>query len=302
MRSRTRCASSASRSVALLEVVEQRGDPARQPAMARAVEGREARHGRAVEIGAGRGDDAGGEGRGVEFVVGRQHQRGAHQRRALGRHLPGRGELLVDGQRRERPRRHRRGQQAQHAHAGLQHRARGPRPSSDDRSAAAAGSSDEAAIDRRQGGRGQPGAAQRGGHRRQVVGGERPLVAVPQQARHLLERGGARQRGRHRGRDNKVGRSRSGSATIRAPACRNRARGWRSTSALRPTSRRRFSRDDVVGAVAPLAPAVDGLRAQQAAAHIGVERGRRHAQPPRRFRVNSAIHSPCHYIDQYNQD
>jgi hypothetical protein len=140
----------------------------------------------------------------------------------------------------------------------------------------------EATVDRPQRRRGQPGAAQRGSHRRQVVGRERPLVAIPQEPRHLLERGGARQVGgvvaaivkavvldqgegrfeHRRAEIERVVGDRFGLASDIAPSLQPR---------------------DVVGAIAPLAPAIDGLGAQQAAADIGVERGRRHAQPPRRF-------------------
>ena len=125
--------------------------------MARAVDGGEAGDGRAVQVGAGRGDDAGGEGRGVELVVGRQDQRGADQRRVLGRDVPGGGELLMDGQGRDRLGRHA---------AVSRRRMRTPVSSMAPRSStqlgwsqrAAAGSSDEAAIDRREGAASRPRA------------------------------------------------------------------------------------------------------------------------------------------------
>ena len=260
--------------------------------MARAVDGREAGHGRAVEVGAGRGHDPGGEGRGVELVVGRQDERGADQRRALGRHVPGRGELLVDGQRRERlapspPR---------SAGAACARRSRASRARSSTQlgwsQRAAAGSSTQAAIDRRERGRGQPGLAQRRDHRRQVRRRRTAARRIPQERRDLararrcapaavasqaaiiktavLDQGERRFEHRRAEIERVVGDRLGLAADVAA--------------ALQP--------HDVVGAVAPLAA---GRRPPPSAAARGSHR--RRASPPTRragapLPRNSAIPSP----------
>ena len=170
-------------------------------------------------------------------MVGRQHERGADQRRAIGRHVPRRGELLVDGQGRERA--------APVTAAVSRRRMRTPVSSMAARSStqlgwsqrAAAGSSTRQRSTGGRAGRGQPGAAQGGGHRRQVVGGERAVVAIPQELGDLVRATPLRaRRAASLAAIDRDGRSRSASATIRAPACRSRARWRRST---RPCGRRR---------------------------------------------------------------
>ncbi len=263
------------------ELVDQARHLPGHAAMPRPVEGGEPRHGRAVEIGAGRGDDAGGEGRGVEFVVGRQDQRGTDQGRVCGRHMPGRSQLLVDGACRDRFAGHGGGKQAQDARASLQHGAAILDPA---RMVPARGrrQEHETSIDRRQSGGCGPGGAQGGRHRRQVLGVERPVVALPQQLGDLLERRAARQ---PRG---------VVSAIVQAAVLdqgQGRFEHRRSEIERAGGDRLGFSSDgaatlqagDIVGAIAPLAASRRAFGAQKAATDIGVEGGGRHAQPARRL-------------------
>ena len=135
------------------------------------------------------------------------------------------------------------------------------------------------AIDWRQGRGRQPCPAQWCRHLRQVVGREGPRVALPQQARHVFERGAARQRG-------DVVASIVEAAVLDQGQRRfehrraevERVIGDRLGLAADIASS--FQALDVVGAVALLAASFGRLGAQQAAADIGVERRRRHAESP----------------------
>ncbi len=120
-------------------------------------------------------------------MVGRQDQRGADQRGLRGRDVPGDGELLVNGKGRDRLACHGSREQAQDAHPGFEHRA----PVFDPARMIPARrrrQEDETPIHGRERGRRGPGGAQGGRHRRQVLGVEGPVVAVPQELRDLLER------------------------------------------------------------------------------------------------------------------
>ena len=205
-------------------------------------------------------------------MIGHEDQGSAQDVGAIRCNFPGRRELVVNGERGRRLCCDGSRQQTQNAHAGLEHRRAILDPA---RMVERGGrrQQDQATVDRRQRRGRQPRPPERRSHRCQVAGGKGCGVTIPKKPRDILKRG-------------RTGKAGSIGAPIIEPVVLDQGEGrlqhrraevegmGGDRLGLASDVAAPFQACDVIGAIAALAAAVDGLRPQQAAAHISVEGGR----------------------------
>jgi hypothetical protein len=258
--------------------------------MAGALERRDASDDGVVGVGQRRGGTAGGKGRDVELVIGGEDERRAQQRARRRPEPPGRRQHGIDRPRRRLAPRHRRGEEPQDPHAALRHRRRREIQGADI-ARRRHRQEREAALDRRKARHRAPGSGERRRLRRQVVGGEdRGALRLPEQRRDAADRGVARQEARIL-------------ATVVEPVVEDQGDGGLQHG--RAEAQRRLGDEpgiavaasaqalDILRVVAPLPPA-GAFRADEAAAHIGIERLRPHPERRRRRLCREIGRIACH--------